>query len=272
MADLDFRTRPDVDPIWTSLKHDAARAAQAEAALASVLHASVLSHDTFESALSFMLGQKLGPDMLTSMSLRDTIDAALADDPEIGVSARADLSAVYDRDPACTSYLQPFLYFKGFAALQAHRVAHWLNAHGRDHLAQFIQSRSSEVFAVDINPAARIGRGILIDHATGIVMGETAVVEDEVSLMHGVTLGGTGKHGGDRHPKVRHGVLIGANATILGNIEIGADSRVGAGSVVLKSVPPCKTVAGVPAEVVGDAGCEHPSLTMDQRFWSEPPL
>ena len=188
----------------------------------------------------------------------------------MGQLVRADLSAVFDRDPACNSYLEPFLYFKGFQALQAYRVAHWLWSNGRRALALYVQSRTSEVYGVDIHPAARIGRGILIDHATSVVVGETAVIEDEVSLLHGVTLGGTGKETGDRHPKVRRGALIGANATILGNIEIGQCSRVGAGSVVLRDVPPNTTVAGVPAKVVGEAGCERPALAMDQRFWEDP--
>ena len=270
MFDVEPRVRRDIDPIWSSLKVDAEAAAAAEPALASFLHAAVLSHDTLEAALSFKLGQKLAPDLITGLSLRETVDRALVSEPEIAAAVRADLSAILDRDPACTSYLEPFLYFKGFAALQAYRIAHWLWQQDRRALALFVQSRTSDVFSVDIHPAAQIGRGILIDHATGIVVGETAVIEDEVSIMQSVTLGGTGKQGGDRHPKVRRGALIGAGAIILGNIEIGADSRVGAGSVVLKDVPPCKTVAGVPAVVVGDAGCEHPSLTMNQQFWKDP--
>ena len=270
MADFEPRLRPDIDPVWTSLRAEAEAAAETEPALASVLHAAVLAHGTLEEALSYKLGHRLGSEMMTSLSLRQSIDSALAAEPDIGAAVRADLSAILDRDPACTGYLEPFLYFKGFAAIQAYRVAHWLWGQGRRALANFIQSGTSEIFAVDIHPAARIGRGILMDHATGVVIGETAVVDDDVSIMQGVTLGGTGKESGDRHPKVRHGALIGANATILGNIEIGADSRVGAGSVVLRDVPTCKTVAGVPAVVVGDAGCEHPSLSMNQKFWNDP--
>ena len=174
--------------------------------------------------------------------------------------------AVLDRDPACSRAIEPLLYFKGFHAIQGHRLAHWLLNAGRRDLALYLQSRSSEVFQVDINPAARLGRGLFFDHATGIVVGETAVIEDDVSILQGVTLGGTGKESGDRHPKIRHGVLIGAHSSILGNIEVGRNSRVAAGSVVLKPVPPCTTVAGVPARVIGEAGCAEPARSMDHRL------
>lgn len=258
---------PTMDPIWQALRSGAEATAADEPALASFLHATVLAHDTLEHALAFHLSQKLGSQAISALSLRQTIDQAIHGEAGIGPSVRADLSAVFERDPACTSYLEPFLYFKGFQALQGYRVAHWLWGNDRQALALYLQSRIAEVFAVDFHPAARIGRGIMIDHASGVVVGETAVIEDEVSLLHNVTLGGTGKDTGDRHPKVRRGALIGANATILGNIEIGECSRVGAGSVVLKDVPRHTTVAGVPAEVVGEAGCEHPALSMDQQFW-----
>lgn len=259
-----------LDPIWDGLRADAEVTARDEPALASFLHATVLAHDTLEHSLAYHLSQKLGSESITGLSLRQTIDQALHGETDVGQLVRADLSAVFDRDPACTSYLEPFLYFKGFQALQAHRVGHWLWANNRRAMALYLQSRTSEVYDVDIHPAARIGRGIMIDHATSVVVGETAVIEDEVSLLHGVTLGGTGKESGDRHPKVRRGALIGANATILGNIEIGECSRVGAGSVVLRDVPPNTTVAGVPAQVVGTAGCDRPALAMDQRFWEDP--
>lgn len=273
MAEVDARWSPTLDPIWSSLRDSAAETARGEPALASFLHATVLAHDTLEHALAYHLSQKLGSAAITGLSLRQTVDEALHGDEAIGDAARADLSAVFERDPACTGYLEPFLYFKGFQALQAYRVAHFLWGHGRQALAFYLQSRISEVFGVDIHPAARVGRGIMIDHATGVVMGETVVVEDEVSLLHGVTLGGTGKETGDRHPKVRRGALIGASATILGNIEIGECSRVGAGSVVLRNVPPHSTVAGVPAKVVGEAGCAHPALSMDQQFgWADPEM
>ena len=195
---------------------------------------------------------------------RQTFEEALAGDPAIAAAVRADLSAVFERDPACHSYLEAFLYYKGFHALQTHRIAHWLWKKGRKWMALFFQSRSSQLFAVDIHPAARMGRGIMIDHATGVVIGETAVVEDDVSIMQGVTLGGTGKERGDRHPKVRRGVLLSMGAKILGNIEIGEYSRVGAGSVVLKSVPPGCTAVGVPAKLVHCAGSERPSQEMNQ--------
>src|SRR3546814_3501288 len=209
-----------IDPIWHGLRTDSEAIAREEPALASFLHAPVLAHDTLEHALAYHLSQKLGSPAITGLSLRQTIDQAIQGDPEIGQQVRADRSAVFERDPACDSYLEPFLYFKGFQALQAHRVAHWLWANGRRAMALYLQSRTSEVYDTDIHPAARIGRGIMIDHATGVVVGSTAVIEDEVSLLQGVTLGGTGKEDGDRHPKVRRGALSGADATITGNIEI----------------------------------------------------
>jgi len=257
---------PDLDPIWTSLRADAQTTADGEPALASFLHATVLAHDTLEHALAYHLSQKLGSAAITGLSLRQTIDQAVHGDDAIGAAVRADLSAVFERDPACTSYLEPFLYFKGFQAIQGYRVAHWLWGHGRQALALYLQSRIAEVYAVDIHPAARIGRGIMIDHATAVVVGETAVIEDEVSMLHNVTLGGTGKETGDRHPKIRRGALLGASATVLGNIEVGECARVGAGSVVLNDVPPHCTVAGVPAKPVRGSNCEQPALSMDHRF------
>jgi serine O-acetyltransferase len=200
---------------------------------------------------------------MSEQILREIADEAYATDPDLGQAARADLVAVYDRDPACHRFLQPILYFKGYQAVQAYRVGHWLWQAGRIDLAYFVQMRVSEVFGVDIHPAAKIGRGIMIDHAHSIVIGETAVVGDNVSMLHSVTLGGTGKEDGVRHPKIGNGVLIGAGAKVLGNIEIGYCSRIAAGSVVLQDVPPCSTVAGVPARVVGEAGCAQPSVTMD---------
>jgi serine O-acetyltransferase len=200
------------------------------------------------------------------MLVREVIEQALADDPSISTAMRADLQAVSERDSACCSLVTPLLFFKGFHALQSYRIAHWLWQQGRNSLALFLQNRISSVFAVDIHPAARIGKGIMFDHATGIVIGETAVVEDNVSIMQSVTLGGTGKEAGDRHPKVRRGVLISAGAKILGNIEIGECAKVGAGSVVLKDVAPRTTVAGVPARVVGDSLCTQPSRDMDHHL------
>ena len=200
------------------------------------------------------------------MLIRELISDAMSADPGITNAVRADLNAVRERDPAAHHYSRPFLFFKGFHALQTYRVAHWLWRHDREALALFLQSRCTEVFGVDIHPAARIGNGIMIDHATGVVVGETAVIEDDVSMLHGVTLGGTGKHQGDRHPKVRRGVLIGAGAGILGNVEIGEGAKIGAGSVVLTDVPPHVTVAGVPAVIVGAADSDMPALAMNHRL------
>ncbi len=254
------------DPIWEAIRAEAETEAVREPMLASFLHATILNHTRLEDALSFHLANKLGSPTIPGMSIREVIDDALSRDLNIGDAVRRDIQGVLDRDPACRRYSQPLLYFKGFHALQSYRVAHWLWLQGRDFLALYLQSRVSEIFAVDIHPAARIGKGILIDHATSVVIGETAVVEDNVSMLHDVTLGGTGKETGDRHPKVRTGVLIGAGAKILGNIEIGEGAKVGAGSVVLSSVPPHATVVGVPAVVVGKALAPQPALEMDHRI------
>jgi serine O-acetyltransferase len=252
------------DPVWAALREEAVRLASAEPALASFVHATVLNNERLEEALSYHLAQKLGNDDVGAMQVRFVFEQAFADAPVLGDDVRADLSAIFERDPAVNSYVEPFLFFKGFHALQAYRVTHWLWGRGRRAMALHFQSRISEVFGVDIHPAARIGRGVMIDHGTGVVIGETAIVEDDVSMLHGVTLGGTGKDQGDRHPKVRRGVMIGASATVLGNIEVGAYSRVGAGSVVLAAVPARCTVAGVPAKVIGCAGCDKPAHEMNQ--------
>ena len=252
------------DPVWEKLRLDAEEMAEHEPALGGFVHATVLQHSRLEDALSFHLAKKLGNEDVSPLMTRETFEEALAGDPAIGAAVRADLSAVFERDPACYSYLEAFLYYKGFHALQTHRIAHWLWGRGRKWMALFFQSRSSQLFAVDIHPASRMGRGIMIDHATGIVIGETAVVEDDVSIMQDVTLGGTGKETGDRHPKIRRGVLLSMGAKILGNIEIGEYSRVGASSVVLKSVPPGCTAVGVPAKLVNCTGGERPSQEMNQ--------
>lgn len=252
------------DPVWAALREEAVRLASAEPALASFVHATVLNNERLEEALSYHLAQKLGNDDVGSMQVRFVFEQAFTDAPVLGDDVRADLSAIFERDPAVNSYVEPFLFFKGFHALQAYRITHWLWIKGRKAMALHFQSRVSEVFGMDIHPAARVGRGVMIDHGTGVVIGETAVIEDDVSMLHGVTLGGTGKEQGDRHPKIRRGVMIGANATILGNIEVGAYSRVGAGSVVLASVPARCTVAGVPAKVIGCAGCDTPAHEMNQ--------
>jgi serine O-acetyltransferase len=251
------------DPVWSDLREEAVRMASAEPALASFVHATILNNERLEEALSYHLAQKLGNDDVGPMQVRFVFDQAFADAPQLGEDVRADLSAIFERDPAVNTYVEPFLFFKGFNALQSYRITHWLWSKGRTAMALHFQSRISEVFGVDIHPAARVGRGVMIDHGTGVVIGETAVVEDDVSMLHGVTLGGTGKEQGDRHPKVRRGVMIGASATILGNIEVGAYSRVGAGSVVLSAVPERCTVAGVPAKVIGCAGCDKPAHEMN---------
>lgn len=252
-----------VDSLWESIRLQTRKQAECEPVLASFLYATILNHDSFKAALSFHLANKLDSPALPAMLIREVIEEAMVSDPEIIESVRADLIAVSERDSACCSLVTPLLYFKGFHALQAYRVAHWLWMQGRNSLALFLQNRISAVFGVDIHPAARIGKGIMFDHATGIVIGETAVVDDNVSIMQSVTLGGTGKSGGDRHPKVRKGVLIGAGAKILGNITIGECAKIGAGSVVLKDVPPRTTVAGVPAQIIGETQCAQPSREMD---------
>ena len=253
------------DPVWSALRAQAEDLVHQEPSLASFAHATILKHDRLEDALSYHLATKVGDDDVSPMLAREIFEEAMNADPEIGEAVRTDLSAIFERDPACHSYVQAFLFFKGFHALQCHRIAHWLWNAKRQWLAWFVQSRVSELFAVDIHPAARIGRGIFMDHATGITIGETAIIDDDVSFLHGVTLGGTGKEKGDRHPKIRRGVLLSVGAKVLGNIEVGEYSRVGAGSVVLKPVPPHCTVAGVPAKIISH-GTERPSHDMKQSF------
>lgn len=256
------------DPIWGRIKDEVRIEAEREPIIASFLHAVILNHNSLEEALSFLLANKLESSTILAITIREVIEEALFSDPEIGVAIRADLQGVIDRDPACTHISTPLLYFKGFQALQAYRVAHWLWGQGREVLALNFQGRITEVFTVDIHPAAKIGKGILIDHATSVVIGETAVVEDNVSMLHEVTLGGTGKEEGDRHPKIRTGVLIGAGAKILGNIEVGEGAKIGAGSVVLRDVPPHSTAAGVPAVIIGKPKHDKPALEMDHRLKS----
>ena len=258
-----------VDPVWDRIRQEAEAATRADTSLGGFLFTSVLNPSSFEEALCHRLAQRLGNADIGAELIVQGFEDALDADPDIGVAARADLLAVFDRDPACDRYIEPLLYFKGFQALQTYRMAHRLFKSGRKDFAYYLQSRSSMIFGTDIHPTSRIGRGIMIDHAHSIVIGATAVVEDNVSMLHSVTLGGTGKAGGDRHPKVRHGCLVGAGASILGNIEIGHCSRVAAGSVVLHDVPPNRTVAGVPAKVVGYAGCDEPARRMDHNISNE---
>ena len=253
-------------PVWAALRNEAERAAKNEPALASLLNAVVLSHETLGEALSYQLARKLGDQEMGSMSLRELASEAYRNDPRLVEIAEADLRAVFERDPACKGYVQPFLFFKGFLALQTQRVAHWLWNQGRETLAFHLQSRMSELFQVDIHPATRIGSGVFIDHGTGIVIGETAVIGDDVSLLQGVTLGGTGAERGDRHPKIGKGVLLSADAKILGNISIGDYAKVAAGSVVLKDVPAGCTAVGVPARLINCPTCDEPARSMDQTL------
>ena len=249
--------------LWPLMREEAERKAKEEPILGSYFHATILNHRTFGDALSFRLASKLDNPMLPTMLIRDVIAEATHDESEILRAAEIDIIATYTRDPACEDLSSPFLFFKGFHALQAHRIAHWLWNKERRTLAQFFQNQISVTLGVDLHPAARIGSGIMLDHATGIVIGETAVVEDDVSILHSVTLGGTGKTGGHRHPTIRRGVLLSAGCKIIGNIEVGVNAKVGAGSVVLNDVPPNVTVAGIPAKVVGHPHQQIPAHDMD---------
>ena len=255
-----------VDPVWTRILREAEEIARREPELATFIYSTILHHDTLEAAVVHRVAERLDSPQVSAELIRQAYADALEHEPAIGDAFRADIVATVDRDPATNRFLEPVLYFKGFHAIQTHRLAHWLWGRGRKDFAYYLQSQSSAVFQTDINPAVSIGRGIFLDHATGVVIGETAVIEDDVSILQEVTLGGTGKEAGDRHPKIRRGVLIGAGAKILGNIEIGHCARIAAGSVVLKPVPHNTTVAGVPARVIGEAGCPEPSRTMDHLF------
>lgn len=250
--------------IWARIQREARIAVRDEPLLGALIHAGLLHHSTFEAALAYRFSLKLASREMSEQILREIADDAFARAPELAQAAQADLLAVFDRDPATHRLMQPILFFKGYQALQSYRIGHWLWQQGRSDMAYFVQMRCSEVFGVDIHPAAHIGTGVMIDHAHSIVIGETAVVGNDVSMLHSVTLGGTGKEDGDRHPKIGNGVMIGAGAKVLGNIHVGHHSRIAAGSVVLSDVPPCKTVAGVPARIVGDAGCTDPSNSMNQ--------
>jgi serine O-acetyltransferase len=256
-----------MDPVWAQIRREAEEIVRKEPELATFIYSSVLHHDSLEAAVVHRVAERLDNPEVPAELVRRAYFDALENEPSIGPAFRADIVATLDRDPATNRLLEPVLYYKGFHAIQTHRLAHWLWSKGRMDLAFYLQSRSSAVFQCDIHPNARIGRGIFLDHATGLVVGETAVIEDDVSMLHGVTLGGTGKEAGDRHPKIRRGVLIGAGAKILGNIEIGHCARIASGSVVLKPVPNNKTVAGVPAKVIGEAGCPEPSRSMDHLFF-----
>lgn len=255
--------------LWEQIQQETRAIAESEPVLASFLQATVLKHDSLLSALSFLLAEKLTCETTPALTLQEVFNEAFNSDSSISNSSieeqvNEDLCALNQRDSACQGPSSAFLYYKGFHALQAWRAAHWLWENNRKSLALVLQNRISVTFGVDIHPAAKIGKGIMFDHATGIVIGETAVVDDCVSILQSVTLGGTGKESGDRHPKVRRGVLIGPGAKILGNIEIGEGSKITASSVVLKDIPPHSLVAGVPAEVVGTLEIDSPAEQMDQ--------
>lgn len=260
--------KPKRDEWWEALKIAVKQCAKNEPVLAPFFSDNILAHAGFGEALAYILAGKLSePDKALKLGHADLFALfkdCYAEHPQLVDLAKKDLMAVVDRDPAVDHARVPLLYFKGFQALQAHRLAHYLWGEKRRDFALFLQSQTSSRFQVDIHPAARLGHGIMIDHATGVVIGETAVVGNDVSMLHGVTLGGTGKEGEDRHPKIGDGVLLGAGATVLGNFHIGKGSRVAAGSVVLTPVPPNVTVAGIPARVVGKAGCAKPGTAMDQ--------
>jgi serine O-acetyltransferase len=252
-----------LDPVWEAIVGDARGIMANEPSMTSLVVSTVLNYDRFEDALAHRLAERLDHSDLSADLIRQTFGDALQFRPEIGIEARADLAATLERDPACHRAIEPLLFFKGYQAIQTHRFANALWHMGRRDFALYLQSRASQVFQVDINPQARIGKGIMLDHGTGTVIGETAVIGDHVSIMQGVTLGGTGKAEQDRHPKIANGVLIGAGAIVLGNIKVGECARIAAGSVVVKEVPPRVTVAGVPAKIVGEAGCAQPASVMD---------
>ncbi|PZU77377.1 MAG: serine O-acetyltransferase [Brevundimonas sp.] len=266
MAKLEIVAQAEPDAVWSRLRASAEAAAREEPQLGSQMNAVILSHDDLAGALSFQIARKLADGEMSAMSVREVCLSAFAADPAMVEAAEADLEAVAERDPAIRNLLQPFLYFKGFQALQGWRVAHWLWGQGRETLAFHFQSRISELFQLDIHPAARMGKGLFLDHGTGIVIGETAVVGDDVSMLHNVTLGGTGAERGDRHPKIGKGVLLGAGAKVLGNIHIGDYAKVASGSVVLKDVPSGCTVAGVPARLVNCPTGAEPARTMDHTL------
>jgi len=256
------------DPVWSDVRTQAEAIVADEPALAGFISTTILNQNSLEEAIVFRLAQRLDRADLPTGLIRQTFMQVLSDQPELGEMFRADLAAVVDRDPACHRAIEPILYFKGFHALQTYRFAHALWHAGRRDFALYLQSQSSHGFGTDIHPNARIGRGIMLDHATGLVVGETAVVGDQTSILHAVTLGGSGKESGDRHPKIGCGVMIGAGAKILGNISVGDCVRIAAGSVVLRDIEPRVTVAGVPAKVVGLAGCPEPARAMNQLFGS----
>lgn len=254
------------EQLWKKIREEAWSSSTNEPILASFFHSTILNHSNFKCALSYQLANRLDSHTMPAILMREVIEEAFVKSPEILDAAMMDIIAVQERDPAVEDFSIPLLYLKGFHALQVYRIANWLWKQKRVPLALYLQNRCSELFGVDVHPAANIGKGIMFDHATGVVIGETAVIEDNVSLLQGVTLGGTGKDCGDRHPKIRAGVMIGAGAKVLGNIEIGTGAKVGSGSVVLEPVPAHTTVAGVPARIVGKPSCNMPAMSMEQNI------
>lgn len=252
--------------MWRTIRAEVEQSSEREPALASFYYASILNHASMAEALAFNLALRLDSPTLSASLLKDVCKQALTSDGAIREATEADCAAYYERDPACDRYSMPLLYFKGYQAIQAHRVANWLWCNGRRSLALYIQNRIACVFAVDIHPAARLGKGIMLDHATGVVLGETTRVGDNVSLLHGVVLGGSGCGSGQRHPIIGDGVLIGAGAKLLGRISVGEGSKIASNSVVLCDVPPGTTYAGVPARMVGRPAVAQPALAMNQ-YW-----
>lgn len=252
--------------MWQTICQQADLESQHEQALTSFLHNTVLRHNSLCEALGFLLAEKLGCQALPALTLQEVFAEAFCHDSDISVSVSNDLEAIVNRDPVCLSHLQALLFYKGFHALASWRVAHWLWQQDRKALAYFLQNRISVTFAVDIHPAATIGSGVMLDHATGIVVGETATIADNVSILQEVTLGGTGKETGDRHPKIGAGVMIGPGSKILGNIRVGQCAQIAAGSVILKAVPDCALMAGVPARQIGNTECGQPALEMRQTL------
>lgn len=259
--------RPDIGKVWGAIREEAAKVIESEPSLSPLLEDIFISRDSLAHSVAARLSRKLAREDMTRQELLPLLEEILTEHPQLVASMASDLIAINDRDPACTSIMQPLLYYKGFKAISTYRISHQLWKNERRDLALYFQSLSAEIFGVDIHPAARLGCGLFLDHATSVVMGETAIVEDNVSILHEVTLGGTGKISGNRHPIVRSGVLIGAGAKILGRVEIGKNAKIGAGSVVLADVPPHKTVAGVPAVIVGESPTENPAAAMDQSLF-----
>ncbi|MFT5420159.1 MAG: serine O-acetyltransferase [Candidatus Endobugula sp.] len=266
MMKVNTQISNDVDPLWRSMRDEALQASEQQPLMASFFHANLLNHTSFAAAISSYLSNHLATDTLPAMMIRDVFEQAMTCDSSIEKKMRQDLLAHYTRDPACDQHITPFLYFKGYHAIQSYRLAHCLWQQKRTLLATYIQSRIAELFDVDIHPGAIIGGGLMVDHATGVVIGETTVIEDNVSMLHAVTLGGSGAATGKRHPTIRQGVLLSVGAKVLGNIDIGEGVKIGAGSVVLESMPAHATVVGVPAKVVGKSNCDMPALEMDHQL------